>query len=61
MNECDKIMTYFILVFSLEAHMYLDVCIQTRLWPEMLRATDGQMDGYKNMKSDRPASTFFNL
>ena len=43
----DKFMTYFILVFCLEPHTYLDVCVQTRLWPEMFRAMDGQIcNGY---------------
>ena len=49
----DKIITYFTLVFSLVTHTYLDVRIQTRLWPEMFRVTDGRIySGY--MKSDTP-------
>ena len=52
MNASDKIMTCFIHVFSLETHTYLDVRIQTRLWP-ILRVTDGRIyNGY--MKSDTP-------
>ena len=54
----DNIMTYFIHVFSLETHTYLDihtyldVRIQIRLWPEMFRVTDGRIhNGY--MTSDR--------
>jgi len=49
----DNIMAYFIHVFSLETHTYLDVRIQTRLWPEMFKVTDGRIySGY--MKSDTP-------
>jgi len=45
--------SYFIHVFSLETHSYLDLRIQIRLWPEMFRVTDGRIyNGY--MKSDTP-------
>ena len=53
----DNIMTYFIHVFSLETHTYLDVRIHTRLWPEMFRITDGRIyNGY--MKSDNVVCLF---
>ena len=49
----DNIMTYFIHVFSLETHTYLEVRIQIRLWPEIFRVTDGRIyNGY--IKSDYP-------
>jgi len=56
----DNIMTHFTHVFSLETHTYLDVRIQTRLWPEMLRVMDGRIyNGY--MKSDNliPKAKYF--
>ena len=56
----DNITTYFIDVFSLETHAYLDVCIQIRLWPEIFRVTDGRIyNGY--MKSDRGGNNLIGI